>query len=160
MTRPLERVRNGVDTEQMFGTLDAIKAEPDLARFRFRARNRWISGAHNRSTIKEFYGAGQEDASRAEPFVMDADEPPIVDDRDRPFGDPPPERLHRAAEDSAGVGKREQPQLPDRVSLRHRRNCPGQSGRRPTPPAPRNEPAAGQTRSARDAEEALAVPAG
>jgi uncharacterized OsmC-like protein len=78
MTTPLERVRNGVDTEQMFGTLDAIKSEPDLARFRFRARNRWISGAHNRSTIKEFYGAGQEDTSRAEAFTLDAGEPAIL----------------------------------------------------------------------------------
>jgi uncharacterized OsmC-like protein len=78
MTRPLERVRNGVDTEQMFGTLDAIKAQPDLARFRFRARNRWISGAHNRSSIKDFYGAGQEDTSRAEAFTLDAGEPAIL----------------------------------------------------------------------------------
>ena len=57
-------VRNGVDTAQVFGTLDAIKAQPELARFQFRATNRWIDGAHNRSTIKGFYGAGQEDASR------------------------------------------------------------------------------------------------
>ena len=32
--RPL---RNGVDTEQLFGTLDAIKADPSIARFQFRA---------------------------------------------------------------------------------------------------------------------------
>src|SRR3712207_1468423 len=72
------QVRNGIDTEQLFGTLDAIKAQPELARFQFRATNRWIDGAHNRSTIKDLYGAGQEDESRAEPFEVDAGEPAIL----------------------------------------------------------------------------------
>ena len=78
MTKLVEKVRNGVDTEQMFGTLDAIKAQPELATFRFRATNRWISGAHNRSTIKGFYGAGQEDASRTQAWELDAGEPAIL----------------------------------------------------------------------------------
>ena len=56
--------RNGVDTEKMFATLDLIKAQPELARFQFRASNRWIDGAHNRSTIKGFYAAGGEDTTR------------------------------------------------------------------------------------------------
>jgi uncharacterized OsmC-like protein len=73
-----ESIRNGVDTEQLFGTLDAIKADPSLARFQFRARNRWIDGAHNRSTIRDFYAANQEDTSRAEEFVLDAGEPAIL----------------------------------------------------------------------------------
>ena len=78
MTELVESVRNGVDTEQMFQTLDALKAQPELATFRFRATNRWISGAHNRSTIKDFYGAGQEDTSRAEAHVLDAGEPAVL----------------------------------------------------------------------------------
>jgi hypothetical protein len=51
MSTTLEAVRNRVDTEQLFRTLDVIKADPTLARFQFRARNRWIDGAHNRTTI-------------------------------------------------------------------------------------------------------------
>jgi uncharacterized OsmC-like protein len=74
----IEKIRNGVDTEVMFGTLDAIKAQPELGRFQFRARNRWIDGAHNRSTIRSFYGAGQEDTSRTEEFTIDAGEPAIL----------------------------------------------------------------------------------
>jgi hypothetical protein len=66
MTQILDSIRNGVDSEQMYGTLDAIKAQPELAIFQFRAHNHWIDGSHNRSTIQGFYGAGQEDASRAE----------------------------------------------------------------------------------------------
>jgi uncharacterized OsmC-like protein len=53
-------VRNGVDTEQLFATLDAVKAQPAAAKFQFRASNRWLDGTHSRTTISEFYGVGQE----------------------------------------------------------------------------------------------------
>ena len=78
MTHVIETIRNGVDTEQMYGTLDAIKAQPELGIFQFRASNEWIAGAHNRTTIQKFYGAGQEDESREEAFVIDAGEPAIL----------------------------------------------------------------------------------
>jgi hypothetical protein len=71
-------VRNGVDTTTMFATLDAFTAQPEIATFQFRARNRWIGGAHNRSTIKDFAAAGGEDTSRAHAFALDAGEPAIL----------------------------------------------------------------------------------
>jgi uncharacterized OsmC-like protein len=70
--------RNGVDTTQLFGTLDAVKAQPEIGQFTFRVRNRWIDGAHNRSTIKDFYAACQEDTSRTSAFTVDAGEPQIL----------------------------------------------------------------------------------
>jgi uncharacterized OsmC-like protein len=73
-----DTIRNGVDTEKLFATLDLIRVQPELAKFQFRAANRWIGGAHNRSTIKEFYAAGGEDTSRGEEFVIDAGEPAIL----------------------------------------------------------------------------------
>ncbi|GAA2876745.1 OsmC family protein [Pseudonocardia halophobica] len=73
-----DTVRNGVDTATMFATLDAIKAQPEIAQFRFRATNTWIDGAHNRSTIKGFYAACAEDTSRTEAFTLDAGEPAIL----------------------------------------------------------------------------------
>lgn len=69
---------NGVNTDKLFGTIDAIKEMPGLAKFNFRATNKWINGGHNRSTIKDFYGAGQEDTSRKTPFVIDNDEPAVL----------------------------------------------------------------------------------
>jgi uncharacterized OsmC-like protein len=78
VSQVLDRARNGVDTQQMYGTLDAIKADPSLARFQFRVRNQWVDGAHNRSTIRGFYGAGQEDTSRAAAFTIDAGEPAVL----------------------------------------------------------------------------------
>jgi uncharacterized OsmC-like protein len=78
MATTMETTRNGVDTGRLFGTLDAIKSDPTIARFQFRARNRWIHGAHNRTTIRDFYAANQEDASREEAFEVDAGEPEIL----------------------------------------------------------------------------------
>jgi uncharacterized OsmC-like protein len=78
MTTITAPVRNGVDTALVYGTLDALKTDPQLARFEFRATNRWINGPHSRSTIQSFWGAGQEDTSRATPFVVDASEPPVL----------------------------------------------------------------------------------
>src|SRR3954453_9407344 len=70
--------RNGIDTGQVYGTLDALKAQPELAHFEFRATNRWIDGTHSRTMIQQFWAAGGEDASRAEPFIVDASEPPVL----------------------------------------------------------------------------------
>ena len=79
MTQTAARpARNGVDVPTLFATLDAVKGAPQIADFRFRARNTWVSGTHNRSTIQGFYGAGQEDTSRTEPFVYDADHPAVL----------------------------------------------------------------------------------
>lgn len=69
---------NGVDTRALFDTIDAVRADERLAEFRFRASNEWLSGGHNRSTIMGFYGCRAEDATRTRPFVMDADEPPVL----------------------------------------------------------------------------------
>src|SRR3954451_12183561 len=78
MTAVKDTIRNGVDTGTMFATLDLIKAQPELAQFQFRATNRWIAGAHNRSTIQGFYAAGGEDTSRTGTFELDAGEPAIL----------------------------------------------------------------------------------
>jgi uncharacterized OsmC-like protein len=69
---------NGVDLGRLSGTIDHVAADPALARFQFRARNHWIDGGYSRTTIKDFYGAGQEDATRTEAFTVDSDEPPVL----------------------------------------------------------------------------------
>ena len=78
MTAVTPTIRNGVDTDTMFATLDLIREQPELAQFQFRATNRWLGGAHNRSTIQGFYAAGGEDATRGEAFSLDAGEPAIL----------------------------------------------------------------------------------
>jgi uncharacterized OsmC-like protein len=72
-----DSMRNGVDTATLFATLDAVKQAPEAARFQFRAHNQWQSGTHNRSTIADFYGVGEERAHERT-FVFDADHPAVL----------------------------------------------------------------------------------
>ncbi|GAA1771541.1 OsmC family protein [Agromyces humatus] len=51
---------NGVDVPTLFATLNAVKETPEIAKFRFRARNTWEGGTHSRSEFSGFYGAMQE----------------------------------------------------------------------------------------------------
>ena len=75
-------MRNGVDTATLFATLDAVRQAPEAARFQFRARNQWVSGTHNRTTIGDYFGVGEERAHEAT-FVFDADHPAILVGTDR-----------------------------------------------------------------------------
>jgi len=69
---------NGVDVTAFAETMAAIKEQPMLAQFKFRSTNKWLDGAHNRSSIQGFYGAGREEMSREVPFTWDNAEPPIL----------------------------------------------------------------------------------
>ncbi len=75
---PNTQMVNGVNVSQLFSTIDAIDGSPRLAKFKFRAENKWINGGHNRSTIQNFSRAGQEDTSRKQPMVLDSDEPSVL----------------------------------------------------------------------------------
>ena len=69
---------NGLDMEALVGTVEAVKQDPSLGAFEFRATNQWINGGENRSRIKEFYGAGNEDESRTAAFEFTNGEPPVL----------------------------------------------------------------------------------
>lgn len=72
------QVCNGVNVTALVATIGAVQSDPSLAAFKFSARNQWLGGGHNRSSIQEFYGFGQTDPSRSEAFELDADEPPAL----------------------------------------------------------------------------------
>jgi uncharacterized OsmC-like protein len=74
-------MRNGVDTATLFATLDAVKQAPEAAKFQFRAHNEWVSGTHNRTTIADYFGVGEE-RSHEHTFVFDADHPAVLVGRD------------------------------------------------------------------------------
>ena len=78
MAQATVNVTNGVNVDQLVGTIQAIQARPDLARFKFRSTSRWDGGAKERTTIRSFYGAGQEDTTRKEAYVLQGDEPPVL----------------------------------------------------------------------------------
>ena len=78
MNTQVKNQLNGVNLDQLIGTVQAIQETPELARFQFRARNEWVNGGHSRTEIKGFYGANSEDVSRVESFVLEGDEPPVL----------------------------------------------------------------------------------
>ncbi|MEB2778640.1 OsmC family protein [Algoriphagus sp. D3-2-R+10] len=69
---------NGFKSEEIVGTINAIQENPEIAKFEFRVRNKWITGGHNQATVKDFYGGCQEDTSREEAWVFNNGEPPIL----------------------------------------------------------------------------------
>lgn len=72
-----EKKVNGVNVDQLVSTIEQVKKNPEIAQFKFQATNTWIDGTHNRATVKDFYGALKEDASR-DPLVFELDEPPVL----------------------------------------------------------------------------------
>lgn len=75
-------LRNGVDVGALQTTVAAIENRAELAAFRFRAANRWLTGDHNRSTIDGLFGACEEHRRRT-PFIVDNGEPAVLLGGDR-----------------------------------------------------------------------------
>jgi len=73
----LPKMINGVNINDLFTTIDAIKVTPAISKFNFRIRNQWDGASQNRSTVDKFHGACQE-LSRPKPFVLEADEPVVL----------------------------------------------------------------------------------
>lgn len=72
-----QQIVNGVNVSKLFETVGVIKEKPEIAKFNFKAKGKWINGGHNRTTINEFYGACQ-NFQRSQPFVFEKDEPPVL----------------------------------------------------------------------------------
>ncbi len=73
-----DKMKNGVNVEQLGATIEAVQNDASLAKFEFRAKNNWITGGHCVSSIKGFYGVGEEDTSRKDTFTMEADHPEVL----------------------------------------------------------------------------------
>jgi uncharacterized OsmC-like protein len=69
--------RNGVDVPNLFGTINVVREQRELAKFQFRATNRWVAGTHSHTTIESFSGAGGEHV-HATRFSYDADHPEVL----------------------------------------------------------------------------------
>ena len=78
-----EKVVNGVSVDKLLQTMDAIKQNPEIAKFNFRIDNYWIDGAHNRAVVSDFYGATKTHRRDKTYFVYDKDEHPILLGNDR-----------------------------------------------------------------------------
>lgn len=68
---------NGIDVETVQNTVAAVEQDPSLGTCKFRATNKWVGGAHNRSRIDDYFAAGEE-RHHQEAFGLNADEPPLL----------------------------------------------------------------------------------
>lgn len=68
---------NGVNTEALFATIGVVAKQPELARFKFRASNRWVSGTHSKNRPEGFFGAGEERVHKKS-VEVDADHPAVL----------------------------------------------------------------------------------
>ena len=73
--------RNGVDLDTFFATIDLVKEHPAAAQFQFRASNSWVAGTHSRTTVSDFFGAGEE-RQHDVTHVFDADHPRVLTGQD------------------------------------------------------------------------------
>ncbi|MEV4220530.1 OsmC family protein [Nonomuraea sp. ATR24] len=69
-------VANGVNVQALLDAREALKDAPEAAQFVWRASSTWRNGVHSTTTVKEFYGLGEERAHKSE-AVFDADHPEV-----------------------------------------------------------------------------------
>ncbi|MHC4737645.1 MAG: OsmC family protein [Planctomycetota bacterium] len=84
---------NGVNMDAFEGTVNAMQEKPELGESRFHIHNKWIAGGQNRSTVTDFFGAGQV-IPHKRTFELNADEPPVLGSEDK--GASPVEHLLHA----------------------------------------------------------------
>ena len=72
-----QRHLNGVDTTTLFATIDAVRQQPEAARFQFRVTNNWVSGTHSRGRFPGYFGAGAEHVHLHE-TAIEADHPAVL----------------------------------------------------------------------------------
>jgi uncharacterized OsmC-like protein len=77
-----KEVRNGVNVEALLGAREALSKAPEAAKFNWRASCKWVNGTHSQTSVKGFYGLGQEQTHRTE-FTFDMDHPEIFASEDK-----------------------------------------------------------------------------
>lgn len=77
MKTQTQTIVNGVNVSELFETIDNIKENSEIAKFNFRATNKWIGGTENHTTVGDFYGACQTQ-KRETPHTFIKDEPKVL----------------------------------------------------------------------------------
>ena len=77
LEKPAKKPINGVDVPTLLATIGVVGSNPELAKFQFRARGKWVNGTHSRAAVTGFFGAGQEH-ERESTFMLDGDHPTVL----------------------------------------------------------------------------------
>ena len=81
MTTTATPVDNGVNVEALIGAREALTETPEGAKFTWRANCKWVNGTHSQTSIKGFFGLGEEQSHKTT-FTFDADHPEIFASED------------------------------------------------------------------------------
>jgi uncharacterized OsmC-like protein len=81
MSTTQKSVDNGVNVEALLGAREALTETPEAARFNWRATCKWVKGTHSKSSVKGFFGLGEEQSHKTE-FTFEADHPEIFASED------------------------------------------------------------------------------
>ena len=77
-----KQVQNGVNVDALLGAREALSKAPEAAKFNWRASCKWQNGTHSQTSIKGFYGLGQQQSHKTE-FTFDTDHPEIFASEDK-----------------------------------------------------------------------------
>ena len=69
-------VTNGVNVQALLDAREVLKGAPEAAQFTWRATSTWRDGVHSTTTVKDFFGLGEEHSHKAE-SVFEADHPAV-----------------------------------------------------------------------------------
>ena len=81
MAQTATPVDNGVNVEALLGAREALTQAPEAAKFKWRASCKWVNGTHSHSSVKSFFGLGEEQSHKTE-FTFDADHPELFASED------------------------------------------------------------------------------
>jgi uncharacterized OsmC-like protein len=70
-------VVNGIDRDALIETREAFSADPSLASFSFRVRNRWTGGCGSSTDVDDYFGVCEERRRQA-PFHVASDLPAVL----------------------------------------------------------------------------------
>lgn len=74
-------VDNGVNVEALLGARGVLSEAPEAAQFQWRASCNWVNGTHSNTTVKSYFGFGEEQSHKTE-FSFDADHPELFASED------------------------------------------------------------------------------
>src|ERR1700723_3147135 len=69
-------VDNGVNVQALLDAREILVGAPEAAQFTWRASSKWENGVHSTTTIKNFFGLGEEQSHKTR-TVFDADHPEV-----------------------------------------------------------------------------------
>ncbi|WP_194921064.1 OsmC family protein [Catenulispora rubra] len=69
-------VTNGVNVQALLDAREVLKGAPEAAQFTWRATSTWRDGVHSTTTVKDFFGLGEEQSHKTE-SVFEADHPAV-----------------------------------------------------------------------------------